>query len=836
MPLPMSPLPNASISLILPAWNESEVIARAVAEADDALRRIASDYEIIVVDDGSTDDTAAIVSRIADSHANVRLVQHCPNQGYGAAIRSGFGAAQKDLVVFTDADCQFDLTELDRFVLLSQRYDIVCGYRMDRKDTALRCLYSNVYNLMVRCLLGTGVRDVDCALKMFHRDVADQLQLSGNGFLVNSEMLTSARQCKFSIVEVGVSHRPRTAGTSTVSIAHIPKVLASLARYWWNVAQFPSPARSPDRPCSPDSDRSVPAWISDRNVTRTTYGLLLIAAFFLLTNLSYPLIDRDETRYAEIPREMLATGNWVLPQLNFQTYYDKPPLVYWLCAICYRLFGISEASARLVPALSALATIGATVFFGNRLFQRRVGLLAGGVLMLSVGFAFTSRYLLLDGVLAFFVSMSLFTAFEAIRASRVRWTWWIASACFVGLAFLTKGPLAIVLWLPPVFAFAWLSDSHARPDWKHYAVAGAVVAGMVTPWLVAVTLEDPTFLVEFFYTHNVQRFAGQFHDRPIWFFIPILLLAGHPWSFLTIPYVNFLFGRSESVRRRRSPAVGFLFLWAGWAFVFFSLAKCKLPTYLLPAAPALALMLAHYLDVILGTATDSRQHWFARFWSARSATAATCMAGVGLVGFVIMSTGNPPLAVYGWAILWTVLLVASLVMIADSHQSKIAWGSSATVAFLFAVMLMHQMLPTYSHSQTLLRGSSPFIATMAAAPKQAIATVGHEFSEIPFYLNRSDVANYLDVQDGGLTDFFLEHPQSWILVADDVPIKSLQHQLPPGTVMKSIVGHGCAVLIETGSVDVALRVASRPDAQSHVSRLPSKPSSPSLDTLPSGAR
>ncbi len=143
-----------SISLILPAWNEAEVIATAVAEADAALSQVTDNYEVIVVDDGSTDDTAKIVRELSASNDRVRLVQHSPNQGYGAAIRSGFAAAEKSLLVFTDADCQFDLTELDRFVLLSSRYDIVCGYRIDRKDTPLRCLYSKVYNLLVRSVAG----------------------------------------------------------------------------------------------------------------------------------------------------------------------------------------------------------------------------------------------------------------------------------------------------------------------------------------------------------------------------------------------------------------------------------------------------------------------------------------------------------------------------------------------------------------------------------------------------------------------------------------------------------------------------------------------------------
>ena len=166
--LPCSPEAKSSrscqsISLVLPAWNEADVISDAIAEAQTALSGLTSDYEIIVVDDGSTDMTAELVEQAASADPRIRLIRHQGNRGYGAALRSGSQSSNGDLVVFTDTDCQFNLQELDRFVLLSADYDIVCGYRIDRKDTPLRCMYSRVYNQIVRCLIGTSVRDIDCA-------------------------------------------------------------------------------------------------------------------------------------------------------------------------------------------------------------------------------------------------------------------------------------------------------------------------------------------------------------------------------------------------------------------------------------------------------------------------------------------------------------------------------------------------------------------------------------------------------------------------------------------------------------------------------------------------
>jgi dolichol-phosphate mannosyltransferase len=226
-----------SISLVLPAWNEQDVILSAIAEADSALNCLTQAFEIIVVDDGSNDGTSGLVAVAAEANQRIRLIRHPKNLGYGAALRSGFLAARMDLVAFTDADCQFDLSELSQFVELIKEFDVVCGYRLDRKDSFLRLFYSKVYNRLSNKLLRTGVRDVDCALKMFRIDVVKQLEITKDGFLVNSELLVQARKQNRSLVEVGVTHRPRTRGQSTVSITHIPAVLLDLWDYWRALAR-----------------------------------------------------------------------------------------------------------------------------------------------------------------------------------------------------------------------------------------------------------------------------------------------------------------------------------------------------------------------------------------------------------------------------------------------------------------------------------------------------------------------------------------------------------------------------------------------------------------------
>ncbi len=796
------------MTLVLPAWNEAESITCAIDEADLALQKLVNDgyvgdFEIIVVDDGSRDATASIVDELSHTHSSLRLVRHEKNTGYGAALRSGFAAATKELVVFTDADCQFDLKELDRLVMLSRQYDIVCGYRIDRKDSAIRCLYSRVYNIIAGSMLGTNVRDVDCAMKLFHRNVVQSLSITTNGFLVNSELLTQARQQNYSIVEVGVSHRPRTQGQSTVSATHIPSVLASLTRYWWNAVQFRGSSANPTSNETTSSDD--PSWIHWAQI-----ALVVIAFVFLFTNLNYPLIDRDETRYAEIPREMLVSNNWALPQLNFEPYYDKPPLMYWLCAMSYQMFGISEWSARIVPALAAFMTLLATLWFGSRVFGKTTGLLGAGVLMLSAGFVFTSRYLLIDGVLSCLVAFSLFAAYEAIRGEKVDMRWWMFASVCCGLACLAKGPLSMVLLLPPVFAFAWLSNGYAKPAWWHYAALVGTVFAITAPWLVAVSMQDPDFLVEFLYRHNLRRFAGEFHAKPMWYFIPVLLVAGHPWSFLTIPYLRFLFTRSDSTTTSRPPVIGFLMLWGGWCFTFFSLSSCKLPTYLLPAAPAFALMIGHYLQCVLYDLPRLNEHWFARFWSARTSTATTCFAGVGFVVYALCAGLEVTFSLYLWGLLWSALFVGSIVMLGDRHQGKFAWAPSAAATSLFAVMMMHQMLPIYSRSQTILGTGSPLNASLASITDQPFVTVSHEFSEIPFYLQRKDVVHLSDTGSGSLQGILETHGQAIVVLDRRISVETLRKDLPKDCVIKTGIERGPAILVYVSQDTTVPHIAARP--------------------------
>jgi dolichol-phosphate mannosyltransferase len=233
------------LSLVIPAFNEGAVIGRAMAEAEAALAAHFRRFEIIVVDDGSSDATPLEICRACDAAPHARFLRHGVNRGYGAALRTGFQAARFELVAFTDADCQFDLSDLAALADRAAEVPVAVGYRVARQDPLKRRFLSWGYNVLARTLLGTGVRDVDCALKVFRREALAGLLPESRGFFVNTEMLTRARRLGFDVAEVPVAHRPRAGGESKVSLREVPRTARLLLEFWWREVVRPRAAVTP---------------------------------------------------------------------------------------------------------------------------------------------------------------------------------------------------------------------------------------------------------------------------------------------------------------------------------------------------------------------------------------------------------------------------------------------------------------------------------------------------------------------------------------------------------------------------------------------------------------
>jgi glycosyltransferase involved in cell wall biosynthesis len=222
-----------ALSVVLPAYNEAANIERVVARALEVLPALADDFELLVVDDGSRDGTAERALTVAHEHpGRVRVLRHEANQGYGAAIRSGFRHARGALVFYTDADNQFDLAELEWFLPMIDHHDMVIGFRVYRYDTVLRSIVSWCYNRLVGVLFRVRVRDVDCAYKLLRREVLEKITIESDDFFVDTELVAKARRWNFRIAEKGVRHYPRMAGETTVQASDVPRTLRTIATMW----------------------------------------------------------------------------------------------------------------------------------------------------------------------------------------------------------------------------------------------------------------------------------------------------------------------------------------------------------------------------------------------------------------------------------------------------------------------------------------------------------------------------------------------------------------------------------------------------------------------------
>jgi len=225
-----------SLSVVLPAYNEEQIIARTVSDILDVFHGWIKDFEVIVVNDGSTDQTASIVAAMGEKDSHIRLITHSVNQGYGAALVSGFAAATKELTFFMDSDGQFNIRDLTTFFPFIAAYDAVIGYRIDRQDTWIRKLNAWGWKQVVGFVLDVHARDIDCAFKLIRTDVLHTHPLETRGAMINAELLYKLKQAGCTYKEVGVRHLPRRSGRATgASPAVIVRAFRELlvsARKW----------------------------------------------------------------------------------------------------------------------------------------------------------------------------------------------------------------------------------------------------------------------------------------------------------------------------------------------------------------------------------------------------------------------------------------------------------------------------------------------------------------------------------------------------------------------------------------------------------------------------
>lgn len=309
----------------------------------------------------------------------------------------------------------------------------------------------------------------------------------------------------------------------------------------------------------------------------------------------------DEARYAEIPREMLATGDWTTPRLNDLKYFEKPPFQYWLTAMSFAVFGEDEWTARLPAALLGFMAVLIVGFTAGRVWGTRAGLTASTVLGSSWAFYLSGQYLTLDMTLSACLTVALCTFLlaqrgEATAGETQRWMMvaWAAAAC----AMLSKGLVAVTIPGLALCLYSILGRDYRV--WRRLNIyKGFVIFAVITlPWFVLVQVRNPEFFQFFFIREHFQRFTQASHGRPgaWWYYIPILIVGFMPWTPLLIMrarQMTITRGPAGPAGATRFNITWFCLAWAVSTLVFFSISHSKLPGYIIPALPALALWVCH---------------------------------------------------------------------------------------------------------------------------------------------------------------------------------------------------------------------------------------------------
>lgn len=216
------------LSAVMPAYNEQEVLPVAMKEAVGALEDLCERWELVIVDDGSTDRTPEILAQWTEQEPRIRVVTQESNTGYSKALIRGFAECRYEAVFYTDADAQFDLHDIRHLYPHLADYDMVTGFRVGRRDRWIRFVTSGVFNRLQGWTLGLRVKDVNCAFKLFRRSFFDRVRLASDGFLIDAELYARAQKAGLTWVQVGVRHRPRELGTTTVKLSTILETLREL--------------------------------------------------------------------------------------------------------------------------------------------------------------------------------------------------------------------------------------------------------------------------------------------------------------------------------------------------------------------------------------------------------------------------------------------------------------------------------------------------------------------------------------------------------------------------------------------------------------------------------
>ena len=506
-----------------------------------------------------------------------------------------------------------------------------------------------------------------------------------------------------------------------------------------------------------------------KNISNRRFWWLVIAvAAIWFANLEYrKLIKPDEGRYAEIPREMVVSGDWTTPRLNGLKYFEKPPLQYWATAAAYTVFGEHQWTSRLWMGLTGFAGILLVWFAGLRLFGREAAGYAAILLGSSMLYVLMGHINTLDMGVTFFLTLGIAGLLlgQTQTDTTKRRNWMLLAWAALGLAVLSKGLMGLVLPGAALFIYAVVQRDFSVFKRMHWLPGLAVFLLITAPWFYLVMKANPEFFQRFFIYEHYTRFTTKDLGRyqPWYYFIPILLAGMLPWTVLMFDTLFRAAFGSELGRDSKLPgtfnAARFLLIWAVFIYLFFTVSGSKLPSYLLPMFPALALLMGKQLATM-----NARR----LFWLIAPVLPLTLLA----LGFAPFAArlADTPLQVQGYgdyanwlvaaALLWLLGVIGALVLLRRPQVVK----ESKLVAVLVLALssLLAAQLGTSGYNTIAKERSAYFIAeairpyVKADEPFYSVSTYEQT---LPFYLKRTfTLVQYQDEMAFGI----MQEPQRWI--------------------------------------------------------------------------
>ena len=530
---------------------------------------------------------------------------------------------------------------------------------------------------------------------------------------------------------------------------------------------------------------------------------LILAAVWFANLETRKLVRPDEGRYAVVPLEMVRTGDWVTPRQNGLKYFEKPAFQYWATAAAYEVFGVAHWTSRLWPALSGFLGVLLAGFVGARFWGLPTGLLAATVAASSPLYALIAHVNTLDMGVTFFLNLGMLSLMLAQREggfssptggsptgaphNRARRNWmWLAWAA-LGLAVLSKGLIGAALPAAALIVYTLWSRDWALWKRMHFFSGLLIFFAVTAPWFVVVSLRNPDFFQFFFIHEHFERFLTKAHSRvgPPWYFVPILLAGMLPWTFLMF---------DAGLRAlRREPGGGFqpkrfLLAWSLLVFVFFSASSSKLPSYILPIFPALALLIGEYLSRISSRALA---------WHVAPAI------GIGAVALYLapqatrLADVEVPLALYRDYLPWLLTAAGCIVtgaalalwfaLKARTLPAVLSLGFGALLAAQLA-LTGHDTLSPSSSTYHLVQQIKPYLKTgkdangKLALPFYSISIYDQT---LPFYINRSvtlveytgELSFGIEQEPGSFIKDYAEFERQWRAAPDALAI------MHPGTLV-----------------------------------------------------